>query len=61
MSKNENREVLEFMVGCVIPKDLNDRAQAKCREAGTTLYDAILTFIKGLADGEVTITKKEKK
>lgn len=58
MSKNANGEGIEFMIGCVIPKELNDRVQAKCKEAGTTLYDAILAFIKGLADGEITINKR---
>ena len=59
MNRSDNREVLEFMVGCVIPKDLNDKAQAKCKEAGTTLYDAILTFIKALANDEISVRKKE--
>ena len=57
MIDNDNEQVVDFVCGAIIPKEIYEKAKTKCEEANTTIYELIKTVIYELDNVE----KKKKK
>ena len=59
MSDNDNEQVVDFVCGSVIPKEIYEKAKTKCEEANTTIYELVKAVIYELANGKIKIAKRE--
>ena len=59
MIDNDNEEVVDFVCGSVIPKEIYEKAKTKCEEANTTIYELIRAVIYEFANGEIKIAKRQ--
>ena len=59
MIDNDNEQVVDFVCGSVIPKEIYEKAKTKCEEANTTIYELVKTVIYQLANGEIKIAKRQ--
>ena len=55
----DNEEVVNFVCGSIIPKEIYEKAKTKCEEANTTIYELIKVFIYQFANGEIRIAKRQ--
>ena len=55
----DNEQVVDFVCGSIIPKEIYDKAKKKCEEANTTIYELVKAVIYELANGEIKIVKRE--
>lgn len=55
----DNEQVVDFVCGSVIPKEIYEKAKKKCEEANTTIYELIRTVIYQFANGEIKIAKRQ--
>ena len=59
MIDNDNEQVVDFVCGAIIPKEIYEKAKKKCEEANTTIYELIKAVIYQLANGEIRIAKRQ--
>ena len=59
MSDNDNNVAFDFICGTILPKELYEKAKAKCEEQQTTIYELIRTVIYQFANGEIRIKKRQ--
>ena len=59
MIDNDNEQVVNFVCGSIIPKEIYEKAKKKCEEANTTIYELIRTVIYQFANGEIRIAKRQ--
>ena len=59
MIDNDNEQVVDFVCGSIIPKEIYDKAKKKCEEQQTTIYELIKAVIYQLANGEIRIVKRQ--
>lgn len=59
MIDNDNEQVVDFVCGTIIPKEIYEKAKTKCEEANTTIYELVKAVIYELANGEIKIAKRE--
>lgn len=59
MIDNDNEQVVDFVCGAIIPKEIYEKAKKICEEADTTLYEFIKFAIYELASGHYKIVKKK--
>ena len=59
MSDNDNEEVVNFVCGSIIPKEIYEKAKKKCEEQQTTIYELIKAAIYQFANGEIKIAKRQ--
>ena len=55
----DNEQVVDFVCGPIIPKEIYEKANTKCEEANTTIYELIKLVIYELANGEIKIAKRQ--
>lgn len=55
----DNEQVVDFVCGAIIPKEIYEKAKKKCEEANTTIYELIRTVIYQFANGEIKIAKRQ--
>lgn len=55
----DNEEVVNFVCGSIIPKEIYEKAKKKCEEQQTTIYELIKAVIYELANGEIRIEKRQ--
>ena len=55
----DNEQVVDFVCGSIIPKEIYDKAKKKCEEQQTTIYELIKAVIYELANGEIKIVKRQ--
>lgn len=55
----DNEEVVNFVCGSIIPKEIYEKAIKKCEEANTTIYELVKAVIYELANGEIKIAKRQ--
>ena len=55
----DNEQVVDFVCGSIIPKEIYDKAKKKCEEQQTTIYELIKAVIYQLAYGEIRIVKRQ--
>ena len=55
----DNEQVVDFVCGSIIPKEIYEKAKKKCEEADTTIYELIKAVICQLANGEIKIAKRQ--
>ena len=55
----DNEEVVNFVCGSIIPKEIYEKAKKKCEEQQTTIYELIKAVIYELANGEIKIAKRQ--
>ena len=59
MIDNDNEQVVDFVCGSIIPKEIYEKAKKKCKEQQTTIYELIKAVIYELANGEIRIAKRQ--
>lgn len=59
MIDNGNEQVVDFICGSIIPKEIYEKAKKKCEEQETTIYELIRTVIYQFANGEIKIAKRQ--
>ena len=59
MIDNDNEQVVDFVCGAIIPKEIYEKAKTKCEEANTTIYELIKVFIYQFTNGEIRIAKRQ--
>ena len=59
MIDNDNEQVVDFVCGSIIPKEIYEKAKKKCEEANTTIYELIRAVIYQFANGEIKIAKRQ--
>ena len=59
MIDNDNEQVVNFVCGSIIPKEIYEKAKKKCEEQETTIYELIRTVIYQFANGEIRIAKRQ--
>ena len=59
MIDNDNEQVVNFVCGSIIPKEIYEKAKTKCEEANTTIYELIKAVIYEFANGEIRIAKRQ--
>ena len=59
MIDNDNEQVVDFVCGAIIPKEIYEKAKTKCEEANTTIYELVKAAIYDLANGEIKIVKRQ--
>ena len=67
MIDNDNEQVVDFVCGSIIPKEIYEKAKKKCEEADTTIYELVKAVIYQLvkaviyqlANGEIRIAKRQ--
>lgn len=59
MIDNDNEQVVDFVCGSIIPKEIYEKAKTKCEEANTTIYELVKAVIYELANGEIKIAKRQ--
>lgn len=55
----DNEQVVDFVCGSIIPKEIYDKAKKKCEEQQTTIYELVKAVIYQLANGEIRIVKRQ--
>ena len=55
----DNEEVVNFVCGSIIPKEIYEKAKKKCEEQQTTIYELVKAVIYELANGEIKIAKRQ--
>ena len=55
----DNEQVVDFVCGAIIPKEIYEKAKKKCEEQQTTIYEFIKAVIYQLANGEIKIAKRQ--
>ena len=55
----DNEQVVDFVCGAIIPKEIYEKAKKKCEEQQTTIYELIKAVIYELANGEIRIVKRQ--
>lgn len=55
----DNEQVVNFVCGSIIPKEIYDKAKKKCEEQQTTIYELVKAVIYELANGEIKIAKRK--
>lgn len=55
----DNEQVVDFVCGSIIPKEIYEKAIKKCEEANTTIYELVKAVIYELANGEIRIEKRQ--
>ena len=55
----DNEQVVDFVCGAVIPKEIYEKAKTKCEESNTTIYELVKAVIYQLANGEIKIAKRQ--
>ena len=55
----DNEQVVDFVCGSIIPKEIYEKAKKKCEEQQTTIYELIKAIIYQLANGEIKIAKRQ--
>ena len=55
----DNEQVVNFVCGSIIPKEIYEKAKKKCEEQETTIYELIRTVIYQFANGEIKIAKRQ--
>lgn len=55
----DNEQVVNFVCGSIIPKEIYEKAKKKCEEQQTTIYELIKAVIYELANGEIRIVKRQ--
>lgn len=55
----DNEQVVDFVCGSIIPKEIYEKAKKKCKEQQTTIYELVKTVIYELANGEIRIAKRQ--
>ena len=55
----DNEQVVDFVCGLIIPKEIYEKAKKKCEEQQTTIYELIKAIIYQLANGEIKIAKRQ--
>lgn len=53
----DNEQVVNFVCGTIIPKEIYEKAKKKCEEQQTTIYELIRTVIYQFANGELELQK----
>ncbi len=56
---NDNEQVINFVCGSIIPREIYEKAKKKCEEQQTTIYALIEAVIYQFANGEIRIAKRE--
>ena len=56
----DNEQVVDFVCGSIIPKEIYEKAKNKCEEQQTTIYELIKAVIYQFANGEIRIAKRQK-
>lgn len=59
MNDNDNNVAFNFICGTILPKEIYEKAKAKCEEANTTIYELIKAVIYQFANGEIKIAKRQ--
>lgn len=59
MIDNDNEQVVDFVCGAIIPKEIYEKAKKKCEEQQTTIYELVKAVIYELANGEIKIAKRQ--
>lgn len=59
MMDNDNEQVVDFVCGAIIPKEIYEKAKKKCEEQQTTIYELVKAVIYELANGEIKIAKRQ--
>ena len=59
MIDNDNEQVVNFVCGSIIPKEIYEKAKKKCEEQQTTIYELIKAVIYQFANGEIRIAKRQ--
>ena len=59
MIDNDNEQVVNFVCGSIIPKEIYEKAKKKCEEQQTTIYELIRAVIYEFANGEIKIAKRQ--
>ena len=55
----DNGQVVDFVCGSIIPKEIYEKAKKKCEEQQTTIYELVKAVIYELANGEIRIAKRQ--
>ena len=55
----DNEQVVDFVYGSIIPKEIYEKAKKKCKEQQTTIYELVKAVIYELANGEIRIAKRQ--
>ena len=55
----DNEQVVNFVCGSIIPKEIYEKAKKKCEEQQTTIYELIKAVIYQFANGEIKIAKRQ--
>lgn len=55
----DNEQVVDFVCGSIIPKEIYEKAKKKCKEQQTTIYELVKAVIYELANGEIRIAKRK--
>ena len=55
----DNEQVVDFVCGAIIPKEIYEKAKKKCEEQQTTIYELVKAVIYQLANGEIRIVKRQ--
>lgn len=59
MIDNDNEQVVDFVCGSIIPKEIYEKAKKKCEEQQITIYELIRAAIYQFANGEIKIAKRQ--
>ena len=59
MIDNDNEQVVDFVCGAIIPKEIYEKAKKKCEEQETTIYELVKAVIYQFANGEIRIAKRQ--
>ena len=59
MIDNDNEQVVDFVCGTIIPKEIYEKAKTKCEEQQTTIYELVKAVIYELANGKIRIAKRQ--
>ena len=59
MIDNGNEQVVDFICGSIIPKEIYEKAKTKCEEVNTTIYELVKAVIYQFANGEIRIAKRQ--
>ena len=55
----DNEQVVNFVCGSIIPKEIYEKAKKKCEEQETTIYELVKAVIYQFANGEIRIAKRQ--
>lgn len=55
----DNEQVVDFVCGSIIPKEIYEKAKKKCEEQQTTIYELVKAVIYELANREIRIVKRQ--